>query len=68
MNATAMPISIPSTLGPVETRHELELSVGTRDGHVVVEFGTPISWLALPPDVATDLAIALHEGAEMMET
>lgn len=59
---------IPEALGPSEHRHEIELSVGTKEGHVCIDFGTSVSWIALPPEVADDLAMAILRRTDQLKT
>ena len=35
---------------------ELAFAVGHTDGKVVIDFGTPTSWIGMPPQTAVDLA------------
>lgn len=35
---------------------ELALKIGVKDGNVVLDFGKPVAWFAMPPDLAVDLA------------
>lgn len=35
---------------------ELAFRVGRRDGYVVIDFGKPVKWMALPPGSAIELA------------
>ena len=44
---------------------ELRFAVGERRGLVIVQFGTPVSWLAIPPAIAIELADALRQYANM---
>lgn len=41
----------------------LAISFAERDGRLVVEFGTQVSWLALTPQQAADLAAVLVRSA-----
>jgi len=44
----------------------LNIQVGTRDGAVIVAFGTPVEWFGMPPDQAINFAktIMKHAGAK----
>jgi hypothetical protein len=41
----------------------LRIAISTDQGNVAVYFGTPVSWFALPPDAALDMAEALRHHA-----
>jgi hypothetical protein len=41
----------------------LQFAVGEKDDNVIIEFGTPVAWLALPPQLAADLATVLLNRA-----
>jgi hypothetical protein len=45
---------------------ELQVAVGSLNGRVVFRFGTPVSWLAMPPEDALTLAEVLAERVEKM--
>lgn len=42
---------------------ELVFALGVRDGNVVINFGKEVSWLAMKPQVAADLAAAIIKHA-----
>lgn len=46
---------------------ELRFAVGSKDGLVEVNFGTPVAWLSMPPDLALQFAQALTEHANMVK-
>jgi len=46
---------------------ELQLAIGTVEGLVRVEFGTPVAWLAMSPNDARNLARSLIQMAERAE-
>jgi len=46
---------------------ELKLAIGTMDGLVMVEFGTPVAWLAMSPNDARRLADSLTQMAARVE-
>lgn len=46
---------------------ELSLAVGTKNGVVIIDFGTPVKWFGLPPKKARELAIVLMKHADSLE-
>jgi hypothetical protein len=42
---------------------ELTLSIGTEKGNVRVDFGTPVAWFALPPELALQFASTIVKHA-----
>ena len=53
-------------LGKLNRDDEGELKFGVRieAGNVKLDFGTPVAWMAFPPQVAEELARALVEKAK----
>lgn len=47
---------------------ELTLAVFSKDGHVIMEYGTPVRWFAAPPQLARQLAALLLKHADDVET
>jgi hypothetical protein len=45
---------------------ELMFAVGDKDGKLVIEFGTPVKWVGMPPHVALELAQLLVNRAELL--
>jgi hypothetical protein len=41
----------------------IRLGVTHSQGNVVIEFGTPVKWIGLPPEQAMDLARAIMQHA-----
>lgn len=46
---------------------ELPALVGRSHGQVLIGFVRPVTWLALPPDAARDLAVRLIRYAEEVD-
>jgi len=46
---------------------ELQLAIGHKDGNVILDFGTPVAWLGLPPKEAKDLGMMLIKHANEIE-
>jgi hypothetical protein len=46
----------------------LNMAIGAVDGKVVLNFGTPISWIGMTPEDARDLGKALAKIADSAET
>lgn len=46
---------------------ELRLAVSHHEGNVVVNFGTPVTWIGLPPEQAIALAQGLMEHAHQAQ-
>lgn len=46
---------------------EIRFGVGSRNGDVIVNFGTPVSWFACTPTHARDLALILLRAADRSE-
>ena len=46
---------------------ELEIFIGTEKNNVVISFGKPVSWLALPPDKAIGLALNIIKRAKSID-
>ncbi len=46
---------------------ELKLAVTVNNGRVMLIFGTPVTWLILPPQQARDLAAILLKQAGVAE-
>lgn len=46
---------------------ELQFAVGNKDGNVVLIFGVPTKWLAMPPDKARAFAQGLLLQADYAE-
>ena len=46
---------------------EVQTMIGAVEGRVVVEFGTPVKWFALPPEMAREWAAAILTKAEEIE-
>ena len=38
---------------------EIRTAIGVVDGNVVIDFGTPVTWMAMPPGQAIEIANAL---------
>jgi hypothetical protein len=45
----------------------LKMAIGRTKGCVKIVFGTPVAWLALYPQEAKDLAVAIIEHANKIE-
>lgn len=45
---------------------EIRLAIGAKDGNVVIDFGQPVCWTAMPPDAALKFAAALIEKAKSL--
>lgn len=43
---------------------EIKFAVGNVDGHVIIDFNSPVVWLCMPPEYAIALANALLDHAE----
>jgi len=41
----------------------IQFALGTKDGKVVIDFGTPVHWLGMTPQQAADLASAILKKA-----
>jgi hypothetical protein len=41
----------------------LQFAVGERDGNVIIDFGKPVAWIAMPPEQAAKFASALVRHA-----
>ena len=50
-----------------EDEGELRLAVGHKEGNVIVDFGKPVAWFALPPDAAMNLAEKLMDHAIIIQ-
>jgi hypothetical protein len=46
---------------------EQQMGITHEKGQVVVAFGTPTEWIAMPPEIARDLAQALNKHADKAE-
>jgi hypothetical protein len=46
---------------------ELQFGIAHQGGHVIVNFGVPVTWLGLPPRKARELASLLVHHAEQAE-
>jgi len=46
---------------------EIRFAVGSKDGNVIIEFGKPVAWLGLPPDLARELAVLLTKHADALD-
>jgi len=46
---------------------ELSFAVGAKEGNVIVEFGKPVAWIGLPPQLARDFADSLTKHADALE-
>jgi hypothetical protein len=44
---------------------ELAFAIGVKNGNVIINFGTPIAWIALEPQMAAKLGAALIKRARM---
>ena len=55
--------------GPLNASDEGEIrfAVSVRDGLVNVEFGSPVAWLGLPPDIARQFAAILVRNAARID-
>lgn len=42
----------------------LQFAVGRDKGCVILDFGKPVSWLGMPPDLADDIADLLKKHAQ----
>lgn len=42
---------------------ETRIAVGHREGNVILDFGTPTTWLGFPPETALELARAIQQHA-----
>jgi len=45
----------------------IRMAVGSRDGVVVLDFGTPVAWVGLPPSEARQLAASLMKHADAID-
>ncbi len=45
---------------------ELRLAVGTKDGHVIIDFGTPLSWVALSKEEVIGFIEVLQRKLEKL--
>jgi hypothetical protein len=43
---------------------ELKFAVHTADGKVILDFGTPVAWLGMSPELALNLAALLIQHAQ----
>lgn len=50
-----------------EDNGELTLAIGAVGGLVRVEFGAGVSWIAMPPDTARQMAASLTQMADQAE-
>ncbi len=41
----------------------VQVEIGVKSGHVVIDFGQEIKWMALPPDQAMQTAKAIFRAA-----
>lgn len=41
----------------------IRFAIGSKDGKVVIDFGTQVHWLAMPPQMAADFASAVLKRA-----
>lgn len=46
---------------------EISIAVGHMDRRVIIDFGTPTSWLGMPIEQAREFANAVHRRADMAE-
>lgn len=46
---------------------ELRLAVTAKDGNVIIAFGTPVTWMGMPPESARTLANSLLKQADKAE-
>lgn len=46
---------------------EIQIAVGVRDGVVVIEFGTEVKWIGLPPTQAREIAAMMVKHADYIE-
>lgn len=49
-------------------RHDeggLRFAISAEKGHVRIDFGKPVAWVALPPDTARKLAESLNRYADL---
>ncbi len=44
----------------------VQFAVGGKDGKVVLDFGTPVTWMGMTPQQAADLASSLMKWARLM--
>ena len=43
---------------------ELQFAVGVHEGNIVIDFGTPVAWVAMPPELARQVAELLLQHAK----
>jgi len=46
---------------------ELKFAIGSHNDLVVIDFNTPVTWLALPPETAREMASHLIRHADDIE-
>jgi len=46
-------------IGGAQPKQSINLSVGTRDGSVVIDFGQQVTWMSMAPDQATKFAASI---------
>jgi len=44
----------------------LNFAIGERDGNVLIDFGTPVKWMAMPPEQAVAMAQTLIAKARIV--
>jgi hypothetical protein len=44
----------------------IQFAIGEKDGKVVIDFGTPVSWLGMTAQEAADLASAIFQRARLV--
>ncbi len=42
----------------------IKFAVGVKDGKVIIDYGTPVSWIGMPPEQAMELAQLLIKRAQ----
>ncbi len=50
-----------------DDRGELACAITTKNGQVMLQFGTSVTWLSLPPEDARRLALVLIEKADSID-
>jgi len=46
---------------------EIRFAVGSHDGNVILDFGSPVAWVGMPPPLARQLAAMLIRHANAIE-
>jgi hypothetical protein len=53
----------PSGMLNKDDEGALRLAVSTENGTVRIDFGSEVTWIAMPPDIAVKLAMAILKAA-----